>query len=139
MLAILAQLSYRVGILDQLLPGGLGGTASGLQPGGDADSDPRINFIIGLISNGMILLFVIIIVAGIIYAALAGLKYIQSQGASDKIEEAQNSLKYVLIGVAAVFIGIIGVLIISSAFGDTGDARKAMYCFLSPSEANCKR
>lgn len=111
-------------IINSILGGlGLNNPASG-------DADARVNFIVGLVRNGIVLLFVVVVIAGIVYAALAGLKYIQSQGASDKVEEAQGALKSVLIGVAAAFVGVIGVIVISAIFADGGSANDALKCFL---------
>src|SRR5690242_12766078 len=83
-----------------------------------ATDNPQTNaeFIIGLIRNGLIILFIAVIILAIVYSAMSGLKFIQSQGASDKVEEARESIKYVLIGVAASFIGVIGVVVISNIF-----------------------
>lgn len=97
----------------------------------------RADFIIGLIQNALTLLFVVIILAAIVYAALAGLKYIQSQGDSTKVEEAAGALKAVLFGVAAVFIGIIGVILVTSIFAESSsiDVRRPLKCFLGDKDS----
>lgn len=91
-------------------------------------------FLINLLTNGLILLFTGIIIVAIVYAALAGLKYIRSQGESEKVEEAQNALRSVFIGVASVFIGIIGVVVISGIFTNQGavEVRRALCTFAEP-------
>jgi amino acid transporter len=95
-----------------------------------ADALTNAQLLIGVIRNALILLFIVIIIFAVVYAALSGLKYIQSGGASDKIEEATESIKYVLIGVAVAFIGVIGVVIISNIFAPDTDAELSLRCFL---------
>ncbi len=92
------------------------------------------NFIINLLTNGLILMFTIVIVIAIVYAVLAGLKYIQSQGESDKVEEAQNALKSVFIGVLVVFVGVVIVVVIAGIFtNQSADRiREAMCSFVEP-------
>jgi len=93
-------------------------------------------FVIGALTNALILLFVFVIIAAIIFAILAGFKYIQSQGDAEKVKEAQEALKSVLIGVATVFLGVIGVVIISGIFtsSNTDTVRRAFCTFLEPGD-----
>lgn len=97
---------------------------------GANSSTSNAELIIGLIRNGLILLFVVIIIAAIFYAALSGLKFVRSQGASDKVEEAQEAIKYTLIGVGVAFIGVILVVLIASVFQPDTPTTQSLQCFL---------
>lgn len=119
--------------MDNFLQDILGGIIKvNLIPSGPAGTTTR--FVLNLLTNGLILLFTGIIIVAIVYSALAGLKYIRSQGEAEKIEEAQNALKAVFIGVAAVFVGIIGVILISGIFVNQGatEVRRAICSFIEP-------
>lgn len=117
------------GILDQILPGGLGARADAAAGNDGAD---REAFVVGLVRNGIILLLVAVIIAAIVYAAISGLKFVTSQGEADKVESAKESIKYTLIGVAAAFLGIIGVVLIQSIFAPGTDFNKSLSCVLDP-------
>jgi hypothetical protein len=125
LLAQLAQLNaYRTQLLDEFLPG--------FQTPDAVEGEPetRAQFIIGLVRNGIIILFIIVVIVAIVYAAIAGLKYIRSEGAADEIEEAQEAIKQVLIGVAVAFVGVILIIVINSIFAPNTDVTLAMRCFL---------
>jgi succinate dehydrogenase hydrophobic anchor subunit len=94
----------------------------------------RVNLIIQLLSNSLILFLTLIIIVAIVYAALAGLKYIRSQGEADKVEEAQNSIKYVFIGILTVFLGIIVVVLLTGIFVNPGSeqVRQSLCLFFEP-------
>ncbi len=132
---ISTQLLFRVGLL--------GGVSGGLDvPNG---TDGAIDAIVNFISNLLVVLFAVVVIFAIIYAILSGIKYIQSQGASDKVEEASEAIKNVLIGVVVAFVGTIVVVLISAGFGinpDTGRggaARTAIKCLLQPLSVECKQ
>ncbi len=67
------------------------------------------------------LIFVAIIIFSIYVIIRAAIKYIRSEGDPAKIEEAQKAIKSVFIGIAALFVGLIGIIIIIAFFG-AGDA-----------------
>jgi succinate dehydrogenase/fumarate reductase cytochrome b subunit len=100
-------------------------------------------FVLNILTNGMILLFTAVIIIAIVYSVLAGLKYIRSQGEADKVEEAQNALKAVFIGVITVFVGVIVVVIVSGIFSNQGadQVRAALCTFIEPtvSATECAR
>lgn len=104
---------------------------------GDGEPGSTAGFILNLLSNGLILLLTAIIIVAIVFSALAGFKYISSQGDAEKVEEAQNSIKNVFIGVLAVFIGIIAVVLISCVFTNPGadQIRQAICTFVEPTTA----
>lgn len=95
---------------------------------GASSAQTNAELIVGLVRNGLILLFVVIVIAAIFYAALSGLKFVRSQGASDQVEEAQESIKYTLIGVGVAFIGVILVVLIASVFQPNSSADISLRC-----------
>jgi hypothetical protein len=112
---------------------------------GNVPNDPgdAVDVIITFIGNLIVVLFVVVVIFSIIYAILSGIKYIQSQGASDKVEEASEAIKNVLIGIVVAFVGTIVVVLISAGFGidattgENGAARKAIVCLLRPLDPSC--
>jgi succinate dehydrogenase/fumarate reductase cytochrome b subunit len=117
---------FSVQIFGEILPGFFDRASDISDEAGNAD------FIIGLIQNGLVLLFVGVLLVAIVFSAIAGIKFITSKGASEKVEEAQEALKNVLVGVAAVFLAIIGIFIITNIFSDTSaiSLRSSLECFL---------
>jgi hypothetical protein len=117
---------YKVGLFDDILPDFFGRT----KEVGDEVSDA--DFIIGLIRNGLILLFVAVILIAIVFSAMAGIKFITSRGEAEEVSKAQAALKNVLVGVAAVFIAIIAIFLISAIFSDTSQisVKDSLRCFL---------
>ncbi len=95
---------------------------------GEASTNAQL--IISLIRNGIILLFTGVIIIAIVYSALSGFKFIQSNGASEKVEEAKEAIKYTLIGVGVAFIGVVGVVLISSIFSPNTSGELSLRCFL---------
>lgn len=85
-------------------------------------------FTISIIRNGLILFFAAVVIIAIVYAGLAGIKFIRSEGASDQVEEARNSITYTLLGVAVAFIGIIAVVLVSSAFAPNTATELSLRC-----------
>jgi uncharacterized membrane protein YidH (DUF202 family) len=73
----------------------------------------RIQQVVSLIFIGIIVISVFIIVQ-------AGVKYIQSQGEEGKIAEAQKAIRSVFVGIAILFVGIIGLILVLAFFGGTG-------------------
>lgn len=61
---------------------------------------------------GISTLFVVVFIIAIVYSALAGIKFISSQGKSDKLEESKAAIKAILMGFAAMIIAILGLFIV---------------------------
>lgn len=93
---------------------GIGGICSG-----QASGQAAFGFIRFLLSA----VFVVIIIISIYIIIKSALKYIQSEGDEKKIGEASKAIKAVFIGIAALFIGIIGIIIVL-AFFNASDALK---------------
>jgi len=75
-----------------------------------------IDAIVALVRLALQLVFIGIIIISIYIIIRAALKYIRSEGDESKIQEAQKAIKSVFIGIAALFIGIIGIVIILAFF-----------------------
>lgn len=66
------------------------------------------------------LIFVAIIIFSIYVIIKAAIKYIRSEGDPAKIEEAQKAIKAVFVGIAALFVGLIGIIVVIAFFGAGG-------------------
>ena len=65
----------------------------------------------------LVLALGLVVLIAVVYALIAAFKYISSQGESGKMEEAQKSIKAIFIGIAAMFIAIIGIVLVFAVFG----------------------
>lgn len=72
------------------------------------------------VTNAMTIMFIVVFIVAVFYTFMAAIKYIRSEGNEQKVEEAKNAVKAVLFGVAAMFIAIIGILLINAFFGGNG-------------------
>jgi hypothetical protein len=66
------------------------------------------------------LIFIGIIVVAVYIIIKAAVKYIRSEGDETKIGEAQKAIKNVFLGIAALFVGIIGIVLIIAIFNAGG-------------------
>ncbi len=94
----------------------------------DASSEVTADFVVGLVKNGLILVFAVVVLIGVVYAALAGYKYIRSEGDADEVQGAQEAIKSVLIGVGAAFVGVLAIIIINAVFAPGSGADAAIRC-----------
>ncbi|MBL8014882.1 MAG: hypothetical protein JNK26_01685 [Candidatus Doudnabacteria bacterium] len=88
------------------------------------------------VNLGITLLFIGIILIAVYIIVKAAITYIQSQGDEGKIAEAQKAIKSVFIGIALLFVGIIGIILVLAFFGATGllgggDAGTCEQCVLT--------
>lgn len=73
-----------------------------------------------LLSLGSSLIFVVIIALGIGYTIWGALKIVRSEGDTTKVEEGAKIFKGVLIGIAMIFLGVIGLVLMLALF-NAGD------------------
>lgn len=66
------------------------------------------------------LIFIGIIVVAVYVIIKSALKYIRSEGEEAKVQEAQKAIKTVFVGVAALFIGILGIVLVLAFFQASG-------------------
>ncbi|MFW5702562.1 MAG: hypothetical protein ACOCXP_01195 [Candidatus Dojkabacteria bacterium] len=94
----------------------------------------RVEYVFTLLTNGLVLLFAGVILLAIIYSLIAAARYIRSQGDSQKVDEAQAMLRYVLVGTFTLFLGVLMVLFIVGVFTDGRPEflREAFCTFLEP-------
>ncbi len=59
----------------------------------------------------------VLVLAAVIYAAMAAFKYIQSQGDPGKIEEAGKAVKAIFTGLAVLMVAIVGIILVFVFFG----------------------
>lgn len=85
----------------------------------DACGDPSSQ-ITSIVRAGLILVFTIIVFYGIFLIIKAALSIIRSEGDSGKIESGIGIIKSVYWGIAMIFIGIVGIVIVLSFFGAQG-------------------
>ncbi len=85
-----------------------------VQPGTDKGQT-----VANAVSSVMTIMFIAVFIVAVFYTFMAAIKYIRSEGNEQKVEEAKNAVKAVLFGVAAMFIAIIGILLINAFFGGT--------------------
>lgn len=81
-----------------------------------------------------------IILVAVVYSILAGIKYIRSEGDPGKIEEAQKAIKAILMGVASIFVGILGIVLVYAVLGQT--ILKPSFqqvCLSAPNSIGCTR
>lgn len=82
-----------------------------------------------VISSVLTVIFIVVFVVAIVYTFIAAIKYIRSEGNEQKVEEAKNAVKAVLFGVGAMFVAILGIVLITALFGindPTGGLAKAI-------------
>lgn len=72
------------------------------------------------VNLGITLLFIGIILIAVFIIVRAAITYIQSQGDEGKIAEAQKAIKSVFIGIALLFVGIVGIILVLAFFNATG-------------------
>lgn len=81
------------------------------------DGSTTINVIATLVQLGLSLIFVVIIAIAIFYIIKSAITYIQSEGNEEKVTEAQKAIKAVFIGIGALFVGILGLVLLITIFG----------------------
>lgn len=104
----------------------------GEQGGGTA------KFITGRVRMGLVIALGLLVLVAVVYAMIAAFKYIQSQGDSQKIEEAQKAIKAIFMGVAAMMIGIVGIVLVFVFFAASQPAVELnQVCLSAPNSAGC--
>jgi fumarate reductase subunit D len=102
------------------------------------DGRQSASFISSRIRVGLIIALALLILIAVVYALLAAFKYIQSQGDPGKIEEAQKAIKAIFYGVAAMMIGIVGIVLVFVFFSASRpDASLFQTCISEPNSYAC--
>jgi len=72
--------------------------------------------ITGLVRLALTLAFGVVILIAVAFSIIAAIKYIRSQGDAGQVEEANKAIKAIFQGVAMMFVGIIGVILVFFVF-----------------------
>lgn len=75
---------------------------------------------VSVVQWGASLIFVIIIIIGIFSIVRGSYKMINSEGDDAKIQEGFKVIRAVWIGIGLIFLGLIGIVVISAIFGGEG-------------------
>ncbi len=59
-----------------------------------------------------VILFAFVVIIAVWYTILASIKYIRSQGEAGEIENSQKAVQAVLVGIAILFIGLMGIAVV---------------------------
>jgi len=104
------------------------------------DGTGAASFISGRVRTGLYIALGMIILVAVVYALIAAFKYIQSQGDPGKIEEAQKAIKAIFMGIAAMLIGIVGVVLVFVFFGaGRVDPNLTQVCLSAPNSQGCEQ
>jgi hypothetical protein len=80
----------------------------------------------------------VIVLAAVIYAGLAALKYIRSQGDPGQVEEAGKAVKAIFLGLAVLLLSIVGIVLIFVFFGaEIFNTNIYQTCLSAPSSQGC--
>ena len=103
------------------------------------DGRQTASFLSSRVRVGLIVALAILILVAVVYALIAAFKYIQSQGDPGKIEEAQKAIKAIFFGIAAMMIGIVGIVLVFVFFSATRpDASLFQTCLSEPNSGACQ-
>ncbi len=103
------------------------------------DGAGTAGFITGRVRTGLFIALGILILVAVVYALLAAFKYIQSQGDSSKIEDAQKAIKAIFMGIAAMMIGIVGIVLVFVFFSASQPAAELFQtCISAPNSVGCE-
>lgn len=118
-----------------LLPSQIGDIFNLLGTDGVGASD----FVTSRVQLGLVLALGIVVLIAVVYAILAAIKYIQSQGDAGQIEEAQKAIKAIFLGIGAMLLALVGIVLVFVFFGASRpDPSLYQVCLSAPNSAGCK-
>lgn len=92
----------------------------------------RVRWAFFLVLGGLVLV-------AVVYSILAAYKYVTSQGETGKIEEANKSIKAIFMGIAAMAVGIVGIVIVFTIIGaKKTDPSLTQVCINASASEGCK-
>jgi len=95
-------------------------------------------FLTSRVRVGLVIALAVLVLVAVVYAMIAAFKYIQSQGDAGKIEEAQKAIKAIFMGIAAMLIGVVGIVLVFVFFGATKpNASLFQTCLSAPNSVGC--
>lgn len=85
--------------------------------GGGNSGDAAVGLVARWFNLAVTVIFTAIILISVYVIVTNAVKYIQSQGDEGKIGEAQKAIKSVFIGIALMFVGLVGIVLVLAFFG----------------------
>jgi len=103
------------------------------------DGTGASGFVTSRVQLGLVLALGAVVLIAVVYAIMAAIKYIQSQGDAGQIEEAQKAIKAIFLGIGAMLIAIVGIVLVFIFFGAT-PTNPALYqvCLSAPESEGCR-
>ncbi|KXK26784.1 MAG: hypothetical protein TR69_WS6001000805 [candidate division WS6 bacterium OLB20] len=96
-------------------------------------------FVTSRIQLGLVLALGAVVLIAVVYAIMAAIKYIQSQGDAGKIEEAQKAIQAIFFGIGAMLIAIVGIVLVFVFFGaNRPDPALYQVCLSAPNSEGCR-
>lgn len=106
----------------------------------DWNDTSAVEKIRGFVRLALTLAFGIVILAAVAFSIVAAIKYIRSQGDAGQVEEANKAIKAIFQGVIAMFVGIIGVVLVFFIFDVAlPDPNLPASCVQCPESPLCQR
>lgn len=96
-----------------------------------------LGFITSRIRLVVAIMLIALVLFSIVYALMASFKYVRSQGDPGQIEEAQKAIKAIWMGVASLFISIIGMVLVINIFGSQLPTTIYETCIIAPQSEGC--
>lgn len=103
------------------------------------DGSGTAGFVTSRVGTALFFTLGVLVLFGVVYAIIAAFKYIQSQGDPGQIEEAQKAIKAIFYGIAAMFLGIVGIALVFVFFvADQPDPSLFQTCLNAPNSVGCE-
>jgi heme/copper-type cytochrome/quinol oxidase subunit 2 len=97
------------------------------------------SFLGGRVASGLFIFMIFLVLFGVFYSLQAAFKYIRSEGDPGQMEEAQKGIKAIFFGIAAMAIGIIGIILVFVFLGINPVSPDVFQtCLTSPDSAGCR-
>lgn len=75
-----------------------------------------------MVQSLITVIFIVVLIVAVLYTLKAAISYIRSEGNEQKVEGAKNAVKSVLLGVGAMFVALVGVVLIGSLFNGNNES-----------------
>ena len=101
--------------------------------------DNPADYVTSRIRLGIIIALGVVILIAVVYSILAAIKYITSQGEEGKVADAKKAITAILSGIAALFIAIIGIVLVLVFFNiQQPPTQLYNFCIEDPEGALCQ-
>lgn len=91
-----------------------------LNPDQGASEDAVNNTVEEYVRFGLSITFTLIVIYGIFLVVKAAFTIIRAEANADKVQEGFAGIKAVMIGIAVIFIGLIGLIVVVALFNGSG-------------------